>query len=172
MYEDVHNRWLHENNCFGILFVRYYRMFSQNIYWLWNVVVTCTRGIVSTPSSIGSTSSLGGSSQKKSRITCEALCVWKHCQIARWWPIKWHTQESTVNRLKRRTTNVRSLMFLIGLQVFGMYLYNIGRHKYSLFLSPMQEVSSPLQVLFAWHCLITDPIRIKPLSQLKVNLFG
>ena len=38
--------------------------------------------------------------------------------------------------------------------------------------SPLQKVSSPLQVLFAWHCLITEPIRLKPSSQLKITWFG
>lgn len=80
--------------------------------------------------------------------------------------------QSIAWRKEQQMTGMKKflLCFLNREQVFEMYFCIIEPHSH--FLSPSQEVSSPLQVLFAWHCLITEPIRIKPSSQLKVTLFG
>lgn len=37
---------------------------------------------------------------------------------------------------------------------------------------PLQVVGEPLHVALGWHVLTVDPLRMKPVSQLKSTLFG
>ena len=144
---------------------------------------TFAKCLISTPASVCLTIPDIRSPQKKSFITTKGDPVWKDRQVTSRGAICWDCQGTTIFRwteiiamwvkndmVPRRIvktwnddkSNLTRNVYCKVLQGLWSFAYNIPTHR----------AARPLQVPFAWHILVDDPLGLNPGSHLNITLFG